>query len=475
MAEEVAAAVQHLGAFAGGGALDQQAYAASRGPVLQLSQDALRPREVASVAPAAGDGEAEVGLDRAGGLVQVVAVERQARLEPQAVAGAEPGGADPLVGQQAAPQALGGVRGDQDLEPVLAGVARARDQQRRPLQLHSGETHESKRRRLRQECIQHRRGVGPLQRNQAPVVEPPQLGLPPGRVGDEGEVGLLGPGVDDDEELALAPRLGRPAEPGRQGELFVVVNAGTKETDFSLIANAAGGKAELRRLDDGGLIALQGPDAAAVLDALLPEAPALGFMRFARMELEGAPLLVSRSGYTGEDGFEILVPADAAERLWSRLLSDERVRPAGLGARDSLRLEAGLPLYGHDLDETTSPIEADLGFAVSRRRRDARDFPGAERILRELEHGPPRRRVGLLVEGAPAREGAEVLDSRGDLLGHVTSGGFSPTLKRPIAMAYVDPGRARPGAAVQVMVRGRAQPAAVTPLPFVPHRYARKP
>ncbi len=269
--------------------------------------------------------------------------------------------------------------------------------------------------------------------------------------------------------------VGRPAEPGRHGELFVVVNAGTKETDFSLIANAAGGQAELRPLDDGGLIALQGPDAAAVLDALLPEAPALGFMRFARMDLERAPLLVSRSGYTGEDGFEILVPADAAERLWSRLLSDERVRPAGLGARDSLRLEAGLPLYGHDLDETTSPIEADLGFAVSRRRRDARDFPGAERILRELEHGPPRRRVGLLVEGAPAREGAEVLDSRGDLLGHVTSGGFSPTLKRPIAMAYVDPGRARPGAAIQVMVRGRAQPAAVTPLPFVPHRYARKP
>ena len=268
--------------------------------------------------------------------------------------------------------------------------------------------------------------------------------------------------------------VGRPAEPERQGELFIVVNAGTKEADFGRIAAAAGAGAELRRLDDRGLIALQGPQAAAVLDGLIPDASALGFMRFARMELDGAPLLVSRSGYTGEDGFEVLVPGEAAERLWSRLLGDERVRPAGLGARDSLRLEAGLPLYGHDLDETTSPIEADLGFAVSRRRREARDFPGAERILRELEDGPARRRVGLLVEGAPARQGAEVLDSRGDPLGGITSGGFSPTLKRPIAMAYVDPARAPLGAAVQVMVRGRAQCAAVTPLPFVPHRYARK-
>ena len=269
--------------------------------------------------------------------------------------------------------------------------------------------------------------------------------------------------------------VGRPGEPERQGELFIVVNAGTKEADFARIAEAAGGRAQLRRLDDGGLIALQGPDAATVLTGLLPDASPLGFMRFARMELDGAALLVSRSGYTGEDGFEILAPADAAEPLWRRLLADERLRPCGLGARDSLRLEAGLPLYGHDLDETTSPVEADLGFAVSRRRREARDFPGADRILRELEHGPARRRAGLLVEGAPGREGAEVMDTHGDPLGLITSGGFSPTLKRPIAMAYVDPARAPPGVAVQVMVRGRAQSATVTPLPFVAHRYARKP
>ena len=263
---------------------------------------------------------------------------------------------------------------------------------------------------------------------------------------------------------------GRPAEPERQGELFMVVNAGTKEADFARIAAASEGKAELCRLDDGGLIALQGPEAAAVL----PQASALGFMRFVRMELDGTPVVISRSGYTGEDGFEILAPAAAAETLWNRLLADDRVRPAGLGARDSLRLEAGLPLYGHDLDETTSAVEAGLAFALSRRRRAARDFPGAERILRELEDGPARLRLGLLVEGAPAREGAEVLDGGGEPLGRVTSGGFSPTLKRPIAMAYLDSARAQPGDAVQVVVRGRPQAAIVTDLPFVPHRYARK-
>ena len=268
--------------------------------------------------------------------------------------------------------------------------------------------------------------------------------------------------------------VGRPAKPERQGELFLVVNAGTKEADFARIARAAGGKAALRRLDDGGLIALQGPQAEAVLGRLAPDVTALGFMRFARIDLDGTPLVVSRSGYTGEDGFEVLVPAASAEGLWSRLLADERVRPAGLGARDSLRLEAGLPLYGHDLDETTNPVEAGLAFALSRRRRAARDFPGAACILRELEDGPARLRFGLLVEGAPAREGAEVLDGGGEPLGRITSGGFSPTLKRPIAMAYLDPARAQPGDAVQVVVRGRPQPATITALPFVPHRYARK-
>ena len=296
-----------------------------------------------------------------------------------------------------------------------------------------------------------------------------------------GDIRGLAPGqlrytllLDQDGGILDDLIVGRPAEPERQGELFLVVNAGTKEADFDRIARAAGGQAELRRLDDGGLVALQGPQAQAVLNRLAPEVSALGFMRFARIALDGTPLVVSRSGYTGEDGFEILAPSGEAEGLWNRLLADARVRPAGLGARDTLRLEAGLPLYGHDLDETTSPVEAGLAFAVSRRRRAARDFPGEGRILRELEEGPARLRLGLLVEGAPAREGAEVLDGRGDPLGRVTSGGFSPTLKRPIAMAYLDPARARPGDAVQVVVRGRPQTATVAALPFVPHRYARK-
>jgi aminomethyltransferase len=269
--------------------------------------------------------------------------------------------------------------------------------------------------------------------------------------------------------------IGRPTEPARDGELYVIVNAGTKEADFARIAAAAGDATRLERADAGALIALQGPQAAAVLAGALPGCGALGFMSFARFDWRGAELVVSRSGYTGEDGFEILVPAALALDFWNQLLADERVRPVGLGARDSLRLEAGLPLYGHDLDETTSPIEAGLGFAVSRRRRAAADFPGARRILGEIERGPARVRVGLLVEGAPAREGAEVTVEDGAPVGRVTSGGFSPTLGRPIALAFVDPAHAAPGARLQAVVRGRPQGAVVTPLPFVPHRYVRNP
>ncbi len=269
--------------------------------------------------------------------------------------------------------------------------------------------------------------------------------------------------------------IGRPAEPERAGELYVVVNAGTKEADFALIERAAGGRAQLERADDGALIALQGPQAAAVLAAVLPGCETLGFMSFAAFRWAGAGLVVSRSGYTGEDGFEILVPGPMARPFWDLLLTDERVRPIGLGARDSLRLEAGLPLYGHDLDESVSPIEAGLGFAVSRRRREAKDFPGARRILAEIDGGPRRVRVGLLVDGAPAREGAEVLAQDGSPTGVITSGGFSPTLGRPIALAFVEPRHSAPGHRTQAMVRGKAQLATVTTLPFVPHRYVRKP
>jgi aminomethyltransferase len=267
--------------------------------------------------------------------------------------------------------------------------------------------------------------------------------------------------------------IGRPA--GREGGLYVVVNAGTKDGDFALIDRTMAGRARLQRADDGGLIALQGPEAVAVLSAILPGCESLGFMSFADFDWQGHTLTVSRSGYTGEDGFEILIPSDVARAFWDLLLADERVRPVGLGARDSLRLEAGLPLYGHDLDESVSPIEAGLGFAVSRRRREGADFPGAGRILSELEQGPARVRAGLLVEGAPAREGAEVLAEDGSAVGRITSGGFSPSLGRPIALAFVDPRQASLGQRLQAVVRGKAQSAVVAPLPFVPRRYVRKP
>jgi aminomethyltransferase len=270
--------------------------------------------------------------------------------------------------------------------------------------------------------------------------------------------------------------IGRPADPADQGELYIVVNAATKDADFGAIAGAAGDAARLERADDGGLIALQGPQAAAVLADILPEAGQLSFMTFRRMTCQGQALMVSRSGYTGEDGFEILVPGAGAEAFWTRLLADDRVRPVGLGARDSLRLEAGLPLYGHDADETTSPAEAALGFAISKRRLKAQDFPGAARVAAELAGSLTRVRIGLKVlEGAPAREGAQIADASGSVVGVVTSGGFSPSLGAPIAMGYAPPALAVPGTALKVLVRGRAQAAQVTEPPFVPQRYFRKP
>lgn len=266
--------------------------------------------------------------------------------------------------------------------------------------------------------------------------------------------------------------IGRPAD--RPGALYIVVNAGTKEGDFARIAAAAGDKAKLHRADDGGLLALQGPEAVDVMAALLPEATQLGFMQFATLDWNSTAITVSRAGYTGEDGFEILIPAHMAVALWDELLSDPRVKPVGLGARDSLRLEAGLPLYGHDLDETISPIEADLGFAVSKRRREAADFPGAARILAERDGALTRKRVGLIVAGAPAREGAEILDADGTVVGVVTSGGFAPSLGKAIALGFVPPALAIAGQQLQVSVRGRAQAAEIVATPFVPHRYFRK-
>jgi aminomethyltransferase len=268
----------------------------------------------------------------------------------------------------------------------------------------------------------------------------------------------------------------RPPGAEFAGRLYIIVNAGGKEADFALLEAALEGHGRMVRADDGALIALQGPQAAEVLETILPETAGMTFMQLLRLPYEGRRLRVGRSGYTGEDGFEILVPAPVAKAFWDRLLADERVKPIGLGARDSLRLEAGLPLYGHDLDPTVSPIEAGLGFAVAKKRLRAGRMRGAERIARELAEGPSRLRVGLKVlEGAPAREGARILSADGTDVGVVTSGGFAPTLGAPIAMGYVPPALAEPGTRLAVDVRGRRQAAEVTPMPFVPHRYHRGP
>ena len=293
-------------------------------------------------------------------------------------------------------------------------------------------------------------------------------GLKPGQVrytlllNDEG-------GTFDDLMVARAD-----AE-GWGGALYIVVNAGTKEDDFLRIAAAAQGRATLNRSDHCALLALQGPEAAAVLDAIVPAAVELAFMTYGSFDWRDTKLVISRSGYTGEDGFEILGAPEHAADFWGTLLADARVKPIGLGARDSLRLEAGLPLYGHDLDETISPVEAGLNFAISKRRREAADFPGADRILAELGGALERVRVGLLVDGAPAREGAPILDQYGAEIGTVTSGGFSPSLNRAIALGFVPPAHAAPGTRLQVLVRGKPQPAETTATPFVPHRYVRKP
>jgi aminomethyltransferase len=266
----------------------------------------------------------------------------------------------------------------------------------------------------------------------------------------------------------------RPWRDIGQGYLFLIVNAATKENDFRLINKALAGRAELETGDYRALMALQGPKAAGVIAALLPETASQGFMTMRPYEWKGIYLIVSRSGYTGEDGFEISVPETHALELARELLAHPEVKPVGLGARDSLRLEAGLPLYGHDLDETTSPVEAGLAFAIGKRRREEGGFPGAGRIRQELADGPERLRVGIRPAGrAPVREGAEVLAPDGTTIGEVTSGGFGPTLNAPVAMGYVAANHAEPGSAIQVRGRRGAEPAEIAALPFVPHRYFR--
>ena len=253
--------------------------------------------------------------------------------------------------------------------------------------------------------------------------------------------------------------------------LRLVVNAATKDDDVAHLRDRLGPKAEIQLCDDLALLALQGPAAAAVLSRLVdPRVATMAFLSCARF----GDLFVTRSGYTGEDGFEISVAADRAAALAERLLAEPEVMPVGLGARDTLRLEAGLCLYGHDIDETTTPAAAGLAWTVAKRRREEGGFPGARRVLRELADGPARRRVGIRPDGrAPTREGSAIVDPAGNLIGEVTSGGFGPSLNAPIAMGYVARPYSDPGTALAVVVRDVARPARVSPMPFVPTRYYR--
>lgn len=254
---------------------------------------------------------------------------------------------------------------------------------------------------------------------------------------------------------------------------YLVVNGATKWDDIAHLRENLPDEVTLSHMDESALLALQGPKAVQALERLAPGVAALTFMKGGRFELDGVQAWISRSGYTGEDGFEISVPAEAAEHVASLLCAQEEVKPIGLGARDSLRLEAGLPLYGHDLTPAHSPVDADLLFAVNKRRRSEGGFIGADRVLKDLADGTAQVRVGLSLDGRQAaREGAEVY-AGGQKVGVLTSGGFSPTLQRPIAMAYVDRAHAAIGTALEVDVRGKRLLATVTPMPFVPHRYHR--
>ncbi|WP_375404181.1 glycine cleavage system aminomethyltransferase GcvT [uncultured Sphingomonas sp.] len=260
----------------------------------------------------------------------------------------------------------------------------------------------------------------------------------------------------------------------REDGVYVVVNGATKYDDVAYLLDHMPDEVTINLMEDQALLALQGPRAVDALGRLVPGVERLVFMTAGAFEWRGSPLWISRSGYTGEDGFEISVPADAAEALADALIAEPEVEPIGLGARDSLRLEAGLPLYGHDLDPETSPVMADLGFALSKRRREAGDFAGATRILLEREQGAIVKRVGLIVEGRqPVREGAGVVDDDATEVGRVTSGGFAPSLGLAIAMAYVPAARAVPGTVITLAQRGKLHRATVTPMPFVPHNYVR--
>ena len=272
-------------------------------------------------------------------------------------------------------------------------------------------------------------------------------------------------GIIDDLMICRGPKY---------GDIYLVLNAGRKEIDIAHVTAHLPSEVNIERRDDLALLALQGPQAEAALMKLDKNVATVGFMQAGQFILAGYHAHVSRSGYTGEDGFEISVHARDVVALWKLLLADERVRPVGLGARDSLRLEAGLCLYGHDIDQTTSPIEAGLQWSIAKRRRVDGGFIGAARVQREIAEGVARKRVGIKPDGrAPARDGTEIQDKAGRKIGMVTSGGFGPTVNGPVAMGYVESSFAAVGTPIQLIVRGQALPASVVPLPFVPNKFKR--
>jgi glycine cleavage system T protein (aminomethyltransferase) len=290
-------------------------------------------------------------------------------------------------------------------------------------------------------------------------------GLAPGRIRYTQLIAASG-GIIDDLMVTRPQR--------EDGRLILVVNASRKGIDEAWLRETLPPAIAVEPQNELALLALQGPAAAEVMGRLSRPAQELAFMTASEADLSGIAARVSRSGYTGEDGFEISLKADDAEALFDLLLGDERVRPIGLGARDSLRLEAGLCLYGQDIDESTSPIEAGLSWSIPARRRQDRDFIGANRIAQELSSGVVRRRVGLTPQGrVPVRHGSAIRDGTEAEIGTVTSGGFSPSLGVPIAMGYVASALADAGTVVTVSVRDKAIPSVITRLPFVPHRYKR--
>jgi aminomethyltransferase len=293
------------------------------------------------------------------------------------------------------------------------------------------------------------------------------LGLAPGRQRYSQLLNEAG-GCVDDFMIARAP--------GADGELRLIVNASRKAVDYDLIREKLPSGLTLTPLEDAALIALQGPAAAPTMAGIAPgeSLETMSFMSAKPAAIRGFATFVTRSGYTGEDGYEISVPAGEAEAFARLLLAQPGVAPVGLGARDSLRLEAGLCLYGHELDETVDPVEAGLVWSIQKRRRAEGGFPGAARIQRALAEGPRRIRVGLRPEGrAPAREGAEIVSADGAKIGAVTSGGFGPSVGGPIAMGFIEAAEAKAGTAVGLVVRGKALPAQIAPLPFHPHAYYR--